>query len=318
MISHFRSIWLADSMNLRFRIRRFSSFLLDISSEYINTTKCRNQKELAEKMKNKLTTKEAYTSFQAIDRALFLPKTEYREPYVNEPQNLGFSEATLSTPYHHALILSILHETGLKSGKRVIDIGCGSGYLTAAIYRTVGKTGLVVGMERIPELVNMAKTCLKDCPITKEAQDDGSLKVIDAYDERGNWTIARYKPYDIIHVGFSFNPDDSKSIEVLTSCLRQNEESRMLAGFGEYLCLFDHKGYRKEIASIPGMAKFQQGKYQKVQTRGERIKEIKDKLDAWKSDFEGTHGRKPNKEDMFSDETSRALFQEFSGLTKLS
>ena len=143
MISHFRSIWLADSMNLRFRIRRFSSFLLDISSEYINITKCRNQNELTEKMKNKLTTKEAYTSFQAIDRALFLPKTEYREPYVNESQNLGFSEATLSTPYHHALILSILHENGLKSGKRVIDIGYGSGYfcLVAKNSKTLATKG---------------------------------------------------------------------------------------------------------------------------------------------------------------------------------
>jgi protein-L-isoaspartate(D-aspartate) O-methyltransferase len=45
------------------------------------------------------------------------------------PQYLGF-EATISAPHMHAYALELLQDH-LKPGARVLDVGCGSGYLTA-------------------------------------------------------------------------------------------------------------------------------------------------------------------------------------------
>jgi len=312
--------------------RPVSSLLLDVAKEYIDTTKCKNQNDLAVALAAKLTSTAAFEAFRRVDRALFLPKNpaEYREPYANKPQTVGpvgANGATLSTPYHHALILSTLHEIGLKPGQTVLDVGCGSGWLTAAMFNTVGQNGgKVVAVDRVPELLEFAKRCLQECPVTAGAQGQNKIILADAYignpGENQTWNEAVVKsngPYDIIHVGFAFDSrKDQKTVEWLTSLLKDTPEARVMAGWDHDLCLFDKKGFRKEVAHIPGMAVVERSTYQKPMSRAERLEQTKVQLDAWKALFEEKNKRKPTKDDLFKDPLAAELFKQFASLTKLA
>jgi len=49
----------------------------------------------------------------------------------------------------------------LQIGAKVLDVGSGSGYLTAVLHHIVGPTGKVVGIDHIPELVDWSISNLK-------------------------------------------------------------------------------------------------------------------------------------------------------------
>lgn len=222
-----------------------------------------------------------------------------------------------STPIHHALVLDTLHvHTELKPGCRVLDIGCGSGYLAAALFKTVnGGNGRVVAVDRVPELVSLARKCLQDCPITTNSSN---VSVLDAYsNDTGDWNLQAMEsggPYDAIHVGFSFNPEtDQNDLDMLCNMLDKTKStSRVLAGWGNELCLFDRKGYRKEVATLPGLARKETGTFVKPLSRTERMELAKKQLDEWKQQFEAQHQRKPSKTDLLTHPVASALFKEFS------
>lgn len=56
----------------------------------------------------------------------------------------------------HAYALRALQDH-LQPGATALDVGCGSGYLTACMAKMVGPTGTVVGIEHHRELVEMSK-----------------------------------------------------------------------------------------------------------------------------------------------------------------
>lgn len=56
----------------------------------------------------------------------------------------------------HAHCLEILSEK-LQTGAKVLDVGSGSGYLAAVMAEMVGRSGKVIGLEHIPELVERSK-----------------------------------------------------------------------------------------------------------------------------------------------------------------
>lgn len=45
----------------------------------------------------------------------------------------------------------------LVEGAKVLDVGCGSGYLTACMAIMAGKTGRVVGIDHYPELIELSR-----------------------------------------------------------------------------------------------------------------------------------------------------------------
>ncbi|KAJ7945782.1 Protein-L-isoaspartate O-methyltransferase [Quillaja saponaria] len=90
-----------------------------------------------------------------------------------------------------------LLEKNLHPGMHALDIGSGTGYLTACFALMVGPQGRAVGVEHIPELVsssiqNIQKSAA--APLFKE----GSLSV-HVGDGRLGWS--EFAPYDAIHVG---------------------------------------------------------------------------------------------------------------------
>ncbi|CAN0400765.1 unnamed protein product, partial [Laminaria digitata] len=57
----------------------------------------------------------------------------------------------------HAHALEVLSPVIPPTGGRILDVGCGSGYLAGALSRLVGVDGEVFGMDYISDLVGLTK-----------------------------------------------------------------------------------------------------------------------------------------------------------------
>ncbi|CAL0306773.1 unnamed protein product [Lupinus luteus] len=130
---------------------------------------------------------------ETIDRGLFVPSGT--PPYVDSPMPIGYN-VTISAPHMHATCLQLLEEK-LQPGMRALDVGSGTGYLTACFALMVGPQGHAIGVDHIPELVsssieNIQKSAA--APLLK----DGSFSVY-VGDGREGWP--EFAPYDAIHVG---------------------------------------------------------------------------------------------------------------------
>ena len=80
----------------------------------------------------------------------------------NVPYILGHSDAELRRLMLQAALLKpitrrLLLEAGLQPGMRVLDIGCGSGDVSLLLADMVGPTGSVVGIDRSPAAVTLAR-----------------------------------------------------------------------------------------------------------------------------------------------------------------
>ncbi|CAL8111261.1 unnamed protein product [Orchesella dallaii] len=129
-------------------------------------------------------------ALRAVDRGDF----SKNYPYKDSPQTIGFG-VTISAPHMHAHALEVLSEN-LKEGAKALDVGSGSGYLTACMSLMVGETGRVVGIDHIPELVDMSVQNVKKRHANLLESD--RLKLIVGDGRKGN---EEEGPYDAIHVG---------------------------------------------------------------------------------------------------------------------
>lgn len=126
-----------------------------------------------------------------VDRAHYCPS---REPYKDAPYSIDYG-ATISAPHMHAHALETVHER-LVDGAKVLDIGSGSGYLTACFAHMVGPTGTVYGVDHIKQLVKQSEENVRrDCP---ELLDTGRLKLLVA---DGRIGLPDMAPFDVIHIG---------------------------------------------------------------------------------------------------------------------
>ena len=71
---------------------------------------------------------------------------------IDSPMSIGYN-ATISAPHMHAMCLQLL-EKNLQPGMHALDVGSGTGYLTACFGMMVRPEGRAVGVEHIPELVS--------------------------------------------------------------------------------------------------------------------------------------------------------------------
>jgi len=122
-------------------------------------------------------------------------------PYEDSPQRIGYA-ATISAPHMHAIALEYIHDQ-LTSGDQVtaLDVGSGTGYLTACMARMAGAGGRVVGLEHIPELAEVSVKNLNndDSSLLQSGQvkiviGDGRNGYAPHYDQQTEL-------YDAIHVG---------------------------------------------------------------------------------------------------------------------
>ncbi|KAI9487963.1 protein-L-isoaspartate O-methyltransferase [Zychaea mexicana] len=127
---------------------------------------------------------------KAIDRKDYAPRYAYHD----EPQSIGFG-ATISAPHMHGYALEKMQDF-LKPGMRALDVGSGSGYLTACMANMVGPEGRVIGIEHIQELVDISERNVKKHH--KDWMVAGRVKFVAGDGRQG---YPEDSPYDCIHVG---------------------------------------------------------------------------------------------------------------------
>uniref|UniRef100_A0A672RDF5 Protein-L-isoaspartate O-methyltransferase n=1 Tax=Sinocyclocheilus grahami TaxID=75366 RepID=A0A672RDF5_SINGR len=126
-----------------------------------------------------------FNAMLATDRGIY----SRDHPYADSPQSIGEFHTS------HAHALEVLSDK-LTEGASAMDVGSGSGYLTACFARMVGPSGKVVGIDHIDELVQASvKNVQEDDP---ELLASGQIKLVVGDGRLGYPDEA---PYDAIHVG---------------------------------------------------------------------------------------------------------------------
>ncbi len=126
------------------------------------------------------------SAMSRVPRELFLPVALKSRAYEDTPLPIGLNQ-TISAPHMVAIMCDLLD---LQPGMTVLEVGGGSGYHAAVMAAMVGPTGMVYSVERMPELIAMAKRNLEKAGITNVTmiETDGSLG------------LPEHAPYDRISV----------------------------------------------------------------------------------------------------------------------
>lgn len=100
-----------------------------------------------------LKTQEILEAFQSVDRRDFvLPEFE-DESYGDYPLSIG-DEQTISQPSTVAFMLELLQP---KEGEIILEVGSGSGWVSALLSEIVKDRGFIYGLELIPALVEFSR-----------------------------------------------------------------------------------------------------------------------------------------------------------------
>ncbi len=95
-----------------------------------------------------LKTPAIIDAFRKINRADFVPEEEKYRAYLNIPLPIGYRQ-TCSQPLTVAFMLEQLQP---QKGNKILDVGSGSGWVTALLAQIVGETGKIYAIERIEAL----------------------------------------------------------------------------------------------------------------------------------------------------------------------
>ncbi len=104
-----------------------------------------------------LKTPRIIEAFKTIDRKDFVLPEYETEAYGNYPLPIGGGQ-TISQPLTVAFMLELL---GPEAEEKILDVGSGSGWVTALLAEIVGPQGAIIGVERITELCGFGKENLK-------------------------------------------------------------------------------------------------------------------------------------------------------------
>lgn len=119
-----------------------------------------------------LNTSSVIEAMMSVPRELFVPDYMKMSAYDDTPLPIGNGQ-TISAPHMVAIMTEKL---GLSEDSLVLEVGSGSGY-QAAVIALVARKGFVYTVERIPNLVELARRNLSACGIrnVEIMQGDGSI-----------------------------------------------------------------------------------------------------------------------------------------------
>jgi len=123
------------------------------------------------------------TAMQRVPRHEFAPEPYRSQAYEDHPLPIAEGQ-TISQPYIVALMLEAL---ALSPSDKVLEIGTGSGYVTALLAEMVSQ---VISIERHPDLADSARAQLA-------TMGYGNLIVLEGDGTRG---VPQFAPYDAIVV----------------------------------------------------------------------------------------------------------------------
>jgi protein-L-isoaspartate(D-aspartate) O-methyltransferase len=142
-------------------------------------------KDLLEAMRGRVSDR-VIKAMSKVPREIFVPEQLIARAYDDTPLPIGYGQ-TISAPHMVAIMCDILD---LQSEMNVLEVGGGSGYHAAVMAEIIGPEGQVFSVERIPELMILAKKNLRKARISNVTmvQGDGSAGLSD------------HAPYDRISV----------------------------------------------------------------------------------------------------------------------
>lgn len=164
-----------------------------------------------------IKTPEVADVMRRVDRGFFVRNAD--EAYLDQPLPIGYG-VTISAPHMHAIMLELVsgsvlnsqrHDRGYRKPLRLLDIGSGSGYMTAAfaaLCEAAGHDGVapmfdVVGVEHVPALLRQSEKVLtthfpswiKEKRVTLLNGDGRKPQTI------AGAGIGPVNAFDVIHVG---------------------------------------------------------------------------------------------------------------------
>ena len=172
----------------------------------------RTQRDLVDRLRQAgiVKTDAVQKVLEWVDRANYTPK----DPYMDAPQGIGLGQ-TISAPHMHAHVLEEIYPylVGKEEGEggheiTLLDVGAGSGYLTAALGRWIqplpnespilgsGVRGKVYGLEVHRALVDLSTANIRKADGDLLETGVVSLQVGDGW--KG---LPSEAPFDAIHVG---------------------------------------------------------------------------------------------------------------------
>ncbi len=136
--------------------------------------------------------------------ASYMKKVDYKyftsNPYIDQPKNI-YKNMTISAPHMHALALDVLKPWNCPIKKEgccnILDVGCGSGYLTAVFAISVleKKYKKIYGIDNKPELVEISINNINNYNKSLIDNDIINISIGDG------WLGITNIRFDIIHVG---------------------------------------------------------------------------------------------------------------------
>ncbi|KAF6251586.1 protein-L-isoaspartate O-methyltransferase-domain-containing protein [Scenedesmus sp. NREL 46B-D3] len=140
-------------------------------------------------------------ALRAVDRGKYVNHAyaSRTDAYQDHPLAIGEGQ-TISAPHMHAICLELL-QAHLQPGARVLDVGSGSGYLSAAMAKMVAPNGSVLGVDKVPELVVRARAALQSANPELLAGEEGHELLRILHGNALSDMLAAEAPFDAIHVG---------------------------------------------------------------------------------------------------------------------
>jgi protein-L-isoaspartate(D-aspartate) O-methyltransferase len=132
-----------------------------------------------------------------VDRSKFVPSG--MPPYSDSPQPIGDGQ-TISAPHMHGQALELL-QPFLRPGSKVLDVGCGSGYLTACMAELVSPGGQVIGIENRQSLVDLAQRNIQKAYPAVLSSESVRINLGNGWTGEGFLSEQRENVFDAIHVG---------------------------------------------------------------------------------------------------------------------
>lgn len=129
-------------------------------------------------------------AFRSVDRKHFVPDSLKDDAYADIPLPIGEGQ-TISQPLTVAFMLELLDA---KEGNKVLDIGAGSGWVSALLGNIVGEKGHVYAYEIVPEVGAFGKA-----NIERFGSKNVTYTVGDAFEG-----LKKDAPYDRIVAGAGF------------------------------------------------------------------------------------------------------------------
>ena len=164
-----RLLWL-----LTFSPRPYSWFLTSLNHSSMSRQVNRAYYEIVRDLRATgfIHREQVFDAFLSVDRTLYSP--ENFSLTEDSPLPIGHGQ-TISAANIHAMATEALYPALTKPEASILDVGCGSGFLTA-VFARLNPTAKVYGIDCVPELVSLSKKNMM-----KQVQLRSSFKVFCLY-----------------------------------------------------------------------------------------------------------------------------------------